>query len=61
MESGCHDCVGPIPTPEQAAAATTDEPAPSLVTLLPFGATDIRIGVMPVIWSEQDAVDVVQR
>ena len=48
MESGCHDCVGPIPSSsavEEARAAEEGE-----VTLLPFGATDIRMGVMPATW-----------
>ena len=46
MESGCHDCVGPVPSVPVPAAP------PATVTLLPFGATDIRLGVMPAIWKE---------
>ena len=51
MENGCHDCVGPIPLNPTAAAGA----APAKVRLLPFGATDIRLGVMPAIWKKAGA------
>ena len=50
MESGCHDCVGPIPTAKIVETSAKTAQAPSEVTLLPFGATDIRIAVMPASW-----------
>jgi hypothetical protein len=56
MESGCRDCVGPVPSSEAVAAAVqTAETRDSMVrvgeaTLLPFGATDIRMGVLPATW-----------
>jgi hypothetical protein len=49
MESGCHDCVGPIPSTAVVEAAAKLRTAES-VTLLPFGATDIRMGVLPASW-----------
>jgi hypothetical protein len=51
IESGCRDCVGPIPSSAIVdASAAADANAPALVMLLPFGATDIRMGVMPATW-----------
>lgn len=46
MESGCHTCVGPVPT--TPATKLTGAPRRS-VSLVPFGSTDIRIAVLPVV------------
>lgn len=44
MESGCHDCVGPIPSSSVVddSVASAGNNALAEVTLLPFGATDVR-------------------
>jgi hypothetical protein len=49
MESGCHDCVGPIPS-EAVVRENMLRERESEVLLLPFGATDIRMGVLPATW-----------
>ena len=53
MESGCHSCVGPVP---KALAAPRLASMPRRkVSLIPFGATDIRIAVLPVAAASFDA------
>ena len=49
MESGCHDCVGPIPS-EAVVRESMLREGESEMVLLPFGATDIRMGVLPATW-----------
>ena len=53
MESGCKSCVGPVPGSAAAAAAgwprlPTTTHTTQRVSLIPFGATDVRIAVLPV-------------
>ena len=53
MEKGCTDCVGPVPAlsaiqktddGSSTDASSSEEP----LVLVPFGATDARIAVLPV-------------
>lgn len=46
MESGCAHCVGPAP---YVNVTTASKP----ITLLPFGATDVRIAILPVLWLDR--------
>ena len=48
MEDGCHACVGPTPN-------VTEVVTKQSVTLIPFGATDVRIAILPVLWSDRIA------
>lgn len=47
-QENCQNCVGPVPA-EEAVHKHAMGP-PETVTLLPFGATDVRIAVLPATW-----------
>jgi len=44
MENHCHQCAGPVPNVSSPSAQGP-------VTLIPFGATDIRMAVLPALWT----------
>jgi len=46
MESHCANCAGPVP--RNVSKSTSTE----AITLIPFGATDIRMAVLPALWSD---------
>lgn len=48
QEDGCHDCIGPTPTEQMVHDHAVLEP--EIVTLMPFGATDVRVTVLPATW-----------
>ena len=46
QESGCRECAGPPPRDIPSDAPEID------IKLLPFGATDVRMGVLPYVWRD---------
>merc|ERR550525_108836 len=46
MEKGCKKCAGPLPN-------VTSIDVTHSITLIPFGATDIRIAILPAVWSKE--------
>eukprot|EP00927_Polykrikos_kofoidii_P068291 TRINITY_DN6364_c0_g1_i1.p1 TRINITY_DN6364_c0_g1~~TRINITY_DN6364_c0_g1_i1.p1 ORF type:complete len:692 (+),score=87.96 TRINITY_DN6364_c0_g1_i1:81-2156(+) len=46
FEDACQKCVGPVPN-------VTTPAFTSMVTLVPFGATDVRTAVLPFVWSDE--------
>jgi len=56
MENGCRECIGPVPS-----ISATDVRARSkeTVSFIPFGATDIRMAVLPASWGSAEDVELV--
>lgn len=54
MEAGCRECAGPPPRDVPSDAPEVD------VKLVPFGATDVRMGVLPFVWRSPPAREAIE-